>query len=595
MQSYGPQTLIADQIHAEKYRAPNETFREAMTRVANALSDNEQHFKAFRDILLDQRFLPAGRIQNAMGSLTKTTPYNCYVSGTIEDSYVDGQGSIMERAKQAAQTMRMGGGIGYDFSTIRPKGALIRKQGSNASGPVSFMGIYNAVCIATASAGNRRGAQMGVLRVDHPDIEEFIRAKQNQDQLTGFNISIAITDEFMQAVKARGNFTLRWDGDPYKEIFAPDLWEMIMRSTYDWAEPGVLFIDRINSQNNLRYCETIAATNPCGEQPLPPFGACLLGSFNLTRYLSRNSPSAPWEFNWSQFFNDVPVVVRAMDNVVDRARYPLEEQEREAHRKRRMGLGVTGAANTIEALGHPYGSDGFIRYLRVILTNLRNSAYEASAKLAREKGPFKMYSPEYLNSPFIQELPEHVYSLIESHGIRNSHLLSIAPTGTISLSADNVSSGIEPVFAHSVKRRIRSNDGTNTYEVHEIEDYGSRVLGVHGKVSGDCTIEDHLRVLITASALVDSAVSKTCNVPTDIPWEDFKSIYFRAWEAGCKGCTTFRSGGQRGGILTDAKGSNPAPDETSVLRTTSGAEEGLSSEGALACSIDPETGERSCE
>lgn len=570
MQDYGPKTIFSDALHAEKYRSKGESYRECATRVSNALSDDETHFKQVRDIFGNMRYLFAGRIQSAVGSLKATTPYNCYVSGTIEDSFTEGNGSIMNRATQAAITMRMGGGIGYDFSTLRPNGALIRKLESQSSGPVAFMDIFNSVCKVTSSAGNRRGAQMGVLRVDHPDIEEFIRAKQNQTSLTGFNISVAITDEFMHAVRNDQDFNLRFDGQVYRTVRARDLWEMLMRSTYDWAEPGVLFIDRINEMNNLYYCEKIAATNPCGEQPLPPYGACLLGSFNLVKYLTRSSPQAKvWKFDYEQFHLDIAPVVRAMDNVVDRARYPLHEQEQEAQRKRRMGLGVTGLANTLEAMGHSYGSPDFIRGMSIILGSLRNEAYRASARLAAEKGPFLDYDKDkYLAGEFIQTLPEDVLDEIHTNGIRNSHLLSIAPTGTISLAADNVSSGVEPVFSYEVSRKILYADGER---IETIPDYGVAYLGCRGKTAADCSIDDHLRVLITASKYVDSAVSKTCNVPHNIPWEDFKNVYFRAWEAGCKGCTTYRTGGKREALM-EAK---PTED--------------------LACSINPETGERSCE
>lgn len=571
MNNYGPQTQFSDSLHAEKYRAKGESFREGITRVANALSDNEASFKALRDILGYQRFMPAGRIQAAMGSLKQITPYNCFVSGTIADSFTEGGGSIMNRAKEAAITMRMGGGIGYDFSPLRPNGALIRKLGSQSSGPLGFMPIFDAVCRATSSAGNRRGAQMAVLRIDHPDIEAFIRAKQNSHALNGFNVSVGVTDVFMEAVIADSDFSLKFEGGTFGKVRARDLWETLMRSTYDWAEPGVIFVDRINEMNNLYYCEKLAATNPCGEQPLPPYGACLLGSFNLVKYLTHPAPAAPWEFDYEQFHLDIHHVVRAMDNVVDRAKYPLDEQEKEAQSKRRMGLGITGAANAIEAMGHEYGSPSFCSTLGSIMAVLRNEAYRASARLAADKGSFPLFDVDkYLASEFIQTLPEDIIDEIRVGGIRNSHLLSIAPTGTISLAADNVSSGIEPVFAFEVHRKILGLSGERS---ETIRDYGAAHLGVRGKISSECSVDDHLRVLTTASKYVDSAVSKTCNVPTDINWEDFKSIYLRAWKAGCKGCTTYRAGGMREGILVDA---------------TSKLDDG-------SCSINPTTGEKSCE
>lgn len=569
MKTYGPTLLASEQLHASKYRSKGESFRECATRVANALSDSESHFQALREILLDMRFLPAGRIQAAAGSLRATTHYNCFVSGTISDSFTEGSGSIMARAAEAAKTMRMGGGIGYDFSTLRPRGALIRKLDASSSGPLPFMEIFDAVGRATSSAGNRRGAQMGVLRVDHPDIEEFIRAKQNYGKLSGFNISVAITDEFMEAVKDGAPFNLRFEGNIYRQVDAKALWEMIMRSTYDWADPGVLFVDTINERNNLYYCERLAATNPCGEQPLPPYGACLLGSFNLPQYLSRDGATGKWEFDFTQFYLDIAVVVRAMDNVVDRARYPLDEQEKEAHSKRRMGLGVTGLANTLEAMGYPYASERFLQGTNLILANLRNEAYRTSALLASEKGSFPLYDREkFTSGRFIESLPEDIQELIYEKGCRNSHLLSIAPTGTISFCADNVSSGIEPVFALKVRRLVNGPTGPETVE---LEDYGSRVLGVKNpRTVEECSVDDHLKVLICASTYVDSAVSKTCNVPTDIDWEAFKSIYFRAWAGNCKGCTTYRVVGKREAIIESA-------------------------EEDLSCKIDPETGERSCE
>jgi ribonucleoside-diphosphate reductase alpha chain len=573
---YGPVTPVCDSLHANRYRMPGEDFRSAMTRVASALADDQKHFLATRDILLDQRFMPAGRIQSAMGSTKIVTAYNCFVSGNIEDSFTDGAGSIMARATQAAATMRLGGGIGYDFSPLRPRGELIRKLQSFSSGPVSFMDIFDAVGRTTAASGHRRGAQMGVLRVDHPDIEEFIRAKQNSDRLTSFNISIAVTDEFMEAVIRDAEFSLRWGGKEYRKIYARVLWDAIMRSTYDWSEPGVLFIDRINGQNNLSYCERIYATNPCGEQPLPPHGACLLGSFNLVKYLSK-SFTTKWKFDFRQFAADIMHIVRMMDNVIDKARYPLYEQEKEAVSKRRMGLGITGLANTVEAVGHPYGSPEFLTYTSAILRALRDVAYRASAVLAKEKSPFPLYRADhYLAAPFIRTLPDEVRELINAHGIRNSHLLSIAPTGTISFSADNISSGIEPIQDYHQTRVVNFPDGPKAIDV---EDYGSKFLGVRGRTVDEVTAEEHLAVLITASRYVDSAVSKTCNLPATIDWEEFKSLYHLAWHNGCKGCTTYRKGGYREGVFKAKEEENGE-----VLPEALGT----------SCIYDPATGKRDC-
>ena len=453
----GPTLRISEDIQSAKHRLPGESFHDATARIANALKDDDDHFIELKAILRGMRFLPGGRVQSAMGAPRRVTPYNCFVSQTIHDS----MGGIMESVTEAAETMRLGGGIGYDFSTLRPSGDRIASLDSQASGPVSFMRIFDATCATIASAGHRRGAQMGVLRIDHPDIEEFIHAKQNSADLTAFNISVGVTDEFMRAVQCDEDFTLRWGGRKYQTVSARYLWDSIMRSTWDYAEPGVLFIDRINEMNNLWYCEDIAATNPCGEQPLPPYGACLLGSFNLPAYISDTATHLnPRAFDTVQFTRDIHAVVRGMDNVVDRAVYPLKEHETEAKTKRRMGLGITGYANAAAMLGAKYGSDGALDFLRSVLTTLRDEAYLASCRLAQEKAPFPAYRQgRYISGRFIQTLPKHIQQMIERFGVRNSHLLSIAPTGTISLAADNVSSGIEPVFAHSYERTIQSPIG----------------------------------------------------------------------------------------------------------------------------------------
>lgn len=583
----GPQTEFADYQHAKKYRGRNETHRDAMNRIANALQDGEEHYHAFRTILRDMRFLPAGRVQAAMGSSKNVTAFNCFVSGTIEDSFVDGEGSIMGRALQAAKTMRMGGGIGYDFSPLRPRGELIKKLGSRATGPVSFMGIYNETGLCTSSTDHRRGAQMGVLRVDHPDIREFLHAKQNGQKLTGFNISIGITDEFMEAVRDGRQFDLRWGGRVYDTVDARDLWNEIMRSTWDWAEPGVLFLDTINRDNNLHYCETIAATNPCGEQPLPPFGACLLGSFNLVKYLrkphfdyDKEPQQIEWTFDFDALREDIPHVVRAMDNIVDRTVYPLYEQEKEAKAKRRMGLGVTGAANAIEALGYPYGSDGFCAVLQDVLRVIRDESYRASALLAKEKGYFPLWSTQFLQGKMYQRLPEDVQELIRTYGLRNSHLTSIAPTGTISLTADNVSSGIEPVYAYSVKRTYQTFEGP---QETQLEDYGYAFLGIRGRRTRDLSVGDHLAVLKACVPYVDSAISKTVNVEGSVSWEDFKQVYVAMWEAGVKGGTTFRKDGKRFGILKDEDDAGEVLELTAELQVPYGS----------ACIIGPD-GQRDC-
>lgn len=572
----GPTQPHSEQVHAEKYRDPGETFVGAMQRIAQGLCDSSLHREEFEWILTDMRFMPAGRVQAAIGSTKNITPYNCFVSGTIHDSFVHGSGnaqdSIMDISKQAATTMRMGGGIGYDWSTLRPSGAIINGVRSTTDGPMAFMPIMDAVCKATSSAGNRRGAQMGVLRVDHPDVEAFIKAKHNADKLTGFNLSLAVTDEFMQCLELGRPFPLRFAGNVQGHVDPEELWEKIMRSTWDWGEPGVLFIDTINRMNNLWYCEQIAATNPCGEQPLPPHGACLLGSFNLVRYVRRTATG--WMFDMTQFLADIPAVVRAMDNVVDYASYPLYEQEREAKSKRRMGLGVTGLANAAEALGFPYGSASFLQFERTVLGALNEGCYRASMEVAKEKGAFPLFDAElYTSGNYIMRLPSELRADIRKHGIRNSHLTSIAPTGTISYCADNISSGLEPVFMYDGQRKMKTVAGD---VIVDVQDYGVREFGVRGKTADKVTAQEHVEVLAVASQYVDSAVSKTCNVASGMPWNEFKNIYVQAFNKGCKGVTTFNADGKRMGILL-AKAPAESPAEAS------------------SCTFDPETGRRSCE
>lgn len=569
--NYGPSQPLSEETHAAKYRAPGETFYDMCCRIAGALGDNEEHRRDFKMTLLSMAFMPAGRVQRAIGAPQKITPYNCFVSGTIEDDSSD----IMDKAKEAYLTMRMGGGIGYDFSGLRYRNALIKSLSSPSSGAVSHMTIFDATCGCVSSAGGRRGAQMGVLRVDHPDIEEFVSAKQNSTHLTNFNISVGITDEFMRAVESGDPFWLRFKGENIRQIDARALWDKIMRSTWDWAEPGVLFIDRINDGNNLYYCETIAATNPCAEQPLPPYGACLLGSFNMTKYVATRAGRR--FIDLEAFKADIPGVIRAMDNIVDQALYPLPQQEQEAKNKRRMGIGVTGVSNALEICGFLYGTDAYIIAQDAILETLRDEAYRTSALLAKEKGAFPLYDrQQYLSAEFVVGLPDDIRDLIAEHGIRNSHLLSIAPTGTISLSADNISSGIEPVFSHTFDRTIITEHGPQTQEV---SDYAYREFGVKGRTADELSPEEHVAVLVAAQRYVDSAVSKTCNVGDDVSWERFKEIYVSAWRGGAKGCTTFRAAGKRYGVLVKKE----TPPATEVVP-----------DGA-ACYVDPTSGKKTCE
>jgi ribonucleoside-diphosphate reductase alpha chain len=592
MTDYGPTTVYADQLDAEKYRGKGETFKEATSRVAEILSDGPDHYHKLREITLDQRFLFGGRIRAAIGSSKHTTAYNCFVSGPIPDSFTntdnEHNSSIMARATEAAQTMRMGGGIGYDFSTLRPRGALIKKLMSHSSGPVAFMDIFNAVCKATSSAGNRRGAQMGVLRVDHPDIMEFVQVKQDQHTLTGFNISVAITDEFMECLYTGKAFPLRHGGTVYSEIDPEELWESIMRSTWDWGEPGVIFIDTINRRNNLWYCEQIAATNPCSEQPLPPFGACLLGSFNLVKYLS-----GPGSFDFDYLRADILPVVTAMDNVIGIARYPLWEQEREAKSKRRMGIGVTGLANAIEGFGHPYGSLAFLDMQAKILNLIQRECYLAGVKLAQERGPFAMFEKDrFLAGAHAKTLDSDVREQIARHGLRNSHYTSIAPTGTISQTADNISSSCEPVYRWKQRRDVFMQAGKQAVDLY---DYGFAKLKVRGKRAafGEVTAKEHVDVLVRAQCYVDSAVSKTINVTGAMPWEEFKGVYTLAHSKGAKGCTTFNSDGKRMGIFHQADEPSNLPFPNDVTDDTLGLVVGEEAYGA--CSFDPATGRRTCE
>lgn len=603
---FGPQVPECDRTHAEKHRLPGESFSDAQARVAHALKDDEAHFRELHDVFLNMRFAPGGRVQAAMGSGRNTTAYNCYVGGNIADSFVDDEGSIMDRAKEAAATMRMGGGLGNNFSTLRPSGALIKKLGSNSAGPLPFMHIFDRIGRATASSGHRRGAQMGVLNISHPDIEEFIEAKQpsknlskvwdlviglpngpekNQMmaglqetlQLTGFNLSLGVTDDFMEAKYAGKPYKLHWGGKTYKEIDPQELWHKAMKATWDWGEPGVLFLDTMNRMNPLYYCELIVATNPCGEQPFPPNGACLLGSFNLTKYIYQDF-SGKLSFDWEQFERDIPVVVRAMDNVVDRTNYPVAAQKIEAKNKRRMGLGVFGLANAGEALGFPYGSPEFIDFEAKILDTLRDHSFATGAKLAKEKGSFPLYDAEkYQKSEFFKTLSPWVQELIRQNGLRNSHYGSIAPTGTMAFTHDNASSGIEPVFSYTQERDILDATGKRT-EI--IQDYGVRMFGVKGKRCADVTIDEHLAVLATAAKRIDSAVSKTCNVSPKMPWDEFIKVYDRAWELGCKGITTFNPEGKRFGVLRSI--------DTEVTAANEDAP-------APACTFDLASGRKSCE
>jgi ribonucleoside-diphosphate reductase alpha chain len=566
---------IAEQIWDMKYRLKDidgtpldGTVEDTWRRIARALAETEADPAAWEDrfyaALEDFKYLPAGRITAGAGTGRSVTLFNCFVMGTIPDSL----SGIFQMLKEAALTMQQGGGIGYDFSTIRPRGAGVKGVAADASGPLSFMDVWDAMCRTIMSAGSRRGAMMATMRCDHPDIEAFIEAKKDPARLRMFNLSVLVTDPFMAAVKADGPWELVFDGRVCKTLDARDLWNRIMRSTFDVAEPGVIFIDRINQLNNLAYCETIAATNPCGEQPLPPYGACLLGSVNMARLVSQPfDPGA--ELNLTALDDLVRVAVRMMDNVVDASRFPLPEQAAEAKAKRRIGLGVTGLADALLMLGLRYGSEAAAAQTEAWMKAIARSAYLASVDLAREKGPFPLFDAEkFLASGSLTHMDADVRAAIRQHGIRNALLTSIAPTGTISLYAGNVSSGIEPVFAYAYTRKVLQKDGSRTEE--EVVDYAVQMWRER---FGDAPLPDwfvnaqtlppldHVRMQAAAQTWIDSSISKTINCPEDISFEDFKEVYMAAWDQGCKGCTTYRPNDVTGSVLTVSETSDAAPGE----------------------------------
>jgi ribonucleoside-diphosphate reductase alpha chain len=491
------------------------------------------------------------------------TLFNCFVMGTIPDS----MGGIFDMLKEAALTMQQGGGIGYDFSTIRPSGAKVRGVAADASGPLSFMDVWDSMCRTIMSAGSRRGAMMATMRCDHPDIASFITAKRDPARLRMFNVSVLVTDKFMDAVKANGPWDLIFEGEVYQTVNALELWDQIMNSTFEFAEPGVIFIDRINRANNLNYCETISATNPCGEQPLPPYGACLLGSINLARLVSK-----PFEkdasLNEVGMDNLVKIAVRMMDNVIDVSRFPLEAQAREAKQKRRIGLGVTGLADALLMVGLRYGSEEAALKTEQWMHQIARAAYLSSVDLAKEKGAFPLFDPQgYLSSGAMQGMDTDVGDAIEKYGIRNALLTSVAPTGTISLYAGNVSSGIEPVFAYAYTRKVLQKDGSRTEE--EVVDYavqmwrdkmGEAELPDHFVNAQTLAPLDHVRMQAAAQKWVDSSISKTINCPEDISFEEFKGVYMAAWDQGCKGCTTYRPNAVTGSVLSVSETSEKAPE-----------------------------------
>lgn len=602
-------------IFKEKYAASGEKgIQDVQRRVANALADDTEMAS---DFLRTQSngFVPGGRINSAAGMDRVSTLINCFVQPVADcmTGSCNGMPGIMDALAQATETMRRGGGVGYDFSALRPMGAKVKGTQSTASGPVSYMRVFDRACSTVESAGSRRGAQMGVLRVDHPDIELFIDSKKTPDfktmgldeaeeqtllnlvrtkssfgwavrsafaTLSNFNISVGVTDEFMRAVASDQEFDLVHEAEPsfdaptklcadgvnryvYRTIKARALWSRIMRNTYESADPGVLFLDTINGKNNLRYVEKIAATNPCGEQNLPAYGCCCLGSVNLTRFVV-NPFTDSARFDYAAFKATVAGGVRLLDKVLDKTKWPLPQQAAEAQSKRRIGLGFLGLANAMAMLGIPYGSAESAEFAKEVSIAQRDASYMASVELAKQHGAFPLFDADrYLEQgTFASTLPEDIQAAIREHGIRNSHLLSIAPTGTISLAfGDNASSGIEPTFDLSAYRNVRTGKGEER-QLWKADDYALRVLKlVKGedadtsviRTAQDLTVEDHLRVMEAVVPYVDSAISKTVNVPREYTFEDFESIYMRAWEKGFKGITTYRPNDMVGSVLVSAK------------------------------------------
>lgn len=580
---------ISRHIWDTKYRFRDESgprdagIGDTWERIARALAaaeprDREQWARRFRDVLTDFRFLPGGRIHAGAGTGHRVTLFNCFVMGVIDDS-MDG---IFDGLKEGAVTLQQGGGVGYDFSTLRPRGSPARAAGTIASGPVSFMRIWDAMCATLLSTGARRGAMMATLRCDHPDIEQFIEVKKDEHSLRHFNLSVLASDEFMEAVRDDGEWPLVfpdrdlggaegetvwrvWSGttEPVRcrvirKVRARELWDKIMRATYDYAEPGVLFISRINQRNNLYYREHISATNPCGEIPLPPYGACDLGSINLTRFV-RNPFGDDAGFDFDAVEEVVSTAVRMLDDVIDVSRFPLDKQAEQARGSRRIGLGMTGLADTLIMLGLRYGEQRSLDFAARAMRTICHAAYRTSIELAKERGSFPHFERDaFLKSAFVADLPEDIRRGIAEHGIRNSHLTAIAPTGTISLLANNISSGLEPVFDFSYRRRVLELDGS--YTEYRLRDYAYLLWYEMHPDSGELPPqfidaqslppETHVDVQAAVQPYIDNAISKTVNIPESYDFDAFRNVYAYAYDKGLKGCTTFRPNPVTGAVLS---------------------------------------------